>query len=239
MAECSISYYKDTYESVPLFFYKIFTYKIDPKKNAAAILVKILAEIYYQKKAFELVKQTKHNLKVPELFTYGTITPTILSDIYEKEYYIKMEYIDRTQSISLTTIISAYPFFSKNEDFKKIGKIGEQSPENICDSIVSRLREINVFLISNGIYHNDLTNPDNTLVNENEEIILLDFGEASGKAGTSGKVFNTLPDCNYIPLEYIRAGLLKPSGGKRRKRRKTRKTRKTRKRRKTTKIKKK
>jgi serine/threonine protein kinase len=113
----------------------------------------------------------------------------------------------------------------------------------LCESIVTPLRIINNILRSKQIYHNDLLNPENVLINPfNKKIVIIDFGEASGKLGTAGKTFiDTIPECEELTKPYVNSGLKRimekdekyekpPGAGRKTKKHKKRRRRHTKKR---------
>ena len=125
------------------------------------------------------------NFFVPEIFSYGKI---IQEDEEEEGYYIKMEYIDQTKYLTL----------------RKITQFGDMSARHLCESIIPVLRNLNNILIAHFIYHNDLLNPDNILINpKTKTMVIIDFGEASGLQGTAGKSFDSIPDCNTLIDELV------------------------------------
>ena len=200
ISSCKIQYLKKTDAKGRIFFIKKFIYPKDTKvtKGAAdATLTKILAEVYYQKKAFSLLSSSRVkklvkrrttptiNFFVPEIFSYGKFIP----DDDEKEgYYIKMEYIDQTKYLTL----------------RKITNFGDMSARQLCESILPVLRNLNKILIAHFIYHNDLLNPDNILINpRTKTMVIIDFGEASGLQGTAGKSFDSIPDCDTLIDDFV------------------------------------
>jgi len=221
-ADCVIEFFT-TKGGSTRYFYKKFNFFKDMILNqgaAAAILTKILAEIYYQQQAFKVSQHrdkssTKRRYKskinttfyVPEIISYGKITSADPAKVNKQEYYIKMEYIEQEDFITLGTIINTYPFYQITKETKK--KFGNMTAMQLCDSILSPLRIINNILRSNQIYHNDLLNPDNILINPfTKKIVIIDFGEASGKIGTAGKTFiDTIPDCEELTQQYLDYGL--------------------------------
>jgi len=218
-ADCIIEFFT-TKGGSTRYFYKKFKFFTLNQGAAAAILTKILAEIYYQQQAFKVSQRrdkssTKRRYKskinttfyVPEIISYGKITSADPAKVNEQEYYIKMEYIEQEDFITLGTIINTYPFYQITKETKK--KFGNMTAMQLCDSIVSPLRIINNILRSNQIYHNDLLNPDNILINPfTKKIVIIDFGEASGKIGTAGKTFiDTIPDCEELTQQYLDYGL--------------------------------
>ena len=73
------------------------------------------------------------------------------------------------------------------------------------------MRYLNNILIAHFIYHNDLQNPDNVLINPTTKtMVVIDFGEASEKRGTGGKVYKgVIPDCETIYDDFVKSGLSK------------------------------
>jgi serine/threonine protein kinase len=221
-AGCNIDFFT-TKGGSTRYFYKKFNFFKDMTLNqgaAAAIITKILAEIYYQQEAFKVSQRrdkssSKRRYKskinttfyVPKIFSYGKITSADPAKVNEEEYYIKMEYIEQEEFITLGTIINTYPFYQITKETKK--KFGDMTAMQLCDSIVTPLRIINNILRSNQIYHNDLLNTENVLINPFiKKIVIIDFGEASGKLGTAGKTFiDTIPECEELTNPYLNSGL--------------------------------
>lgn len=218
-ADCGIEFFT-TKGGSTTYFYKKFKFFTFNKGAAAAIITKILAEIYYQQEAFKVSQRrdkssSKRRYKskvnttfsVPKIISYGKITSAEPAKVNEEEYYIKMEYIEQEDFITLGTIINTYPFYQITKETKK--KFGDMTAMQLCDSIVTPLRIINNILRSKQIYHNDLLNPDNVLINPfTKKIVIIDFGEASGKLGTAGKTFiDTIPDCEELTNPYLNSGL--------------------------------
>ena len=138
-------------------FTKTFVYNIydDPQ----AVLIKILSEVYYHKKANDLQETCK--FKAPKLIAYGYV-----EDLGDKNvdltnsymFYIKMERIDALQVSKLT---------------------GDDASAK-CNAARSKLVAINECLEKNNLHHNDL-HADNVMLNEQGEIVIIDFGEATDK----------------------------------------------------------
>jgi hypothetical protein len=138
-------------------FTKTFVYNIhdDPQ----AVLIKILSEVYYHKKANDLQGTCK--FKAPKLIAYGYVEDlgdknVDLTDLYM--FYIKMERIDALQVSKLT---------------------GDDASAK-CNAARSKLVAINECLERNNLHHNDL-HADNVMLNEQGEIVIIDFGEATDK----------------------------------------------------------
>ena len=174
---CTINYYTTPIHN-PEIFYKIFNFseefsrrlgidanplgKIDPTN---IIIAKILAEVYYQTKAREISKECKGNpdFLVPTILEFGSINGM---DPKNKQYYIKMEYINSEIAIPLT----------------KIMKVPNTT---ICTPTIEKLKLVETYLIKHNIWHNDLITTDNILVYLTEDgnigLYIIDFGEASSK----------------------------------------------------------
>ena len=180
-----LKYYKTGDKTLEKFFIKTFIYKKNIKGSSAAIFAKILSEIYYQKEAGCAAARAGFFI-VPRIFSHGRITAlagTPYDDPSEddEQYYIKMEYFDMEHIyVSLRDILE--------DDMKKI-KVRARAFE-LCETITKQLGKINDSLIENKIYHNDLPNTDNILLNKIKydetgtiEIVIIDFGEASSTQG--------------------------------------------------------
>lgn len=138
-------------------FTKTFVYNIydDPQ----AVLIKILSEVYYHKKANNLQGTCK--FKAPKLIAYGYVEDlgnknVDLTNSYM--FYIKMERIDELQVSKLTG----------DDAYAK------------CNAARTKLVAINECLENNNLHHNDL-HADNVMLNKQGEIVIIDFGEATDK----------------------------------------------------------
>jgi hypothetical protein len=137
-------------------FTKTFVYnKYD---DSQSVLVKILSEVYYHKKFYDLQGTCK--FKAPKLIQYGYVENGVNEDIDLSNsfmFYIKMERIDALQVSKLT---------------------GDNAQEK-CKEYRSKLVEINKCLQDNYLYHNDL-HADNVMINREGDIaVIIDFGEAT------------------------------------------------------------
>ena len=136
-------------------FTKTFVYsKYD---DPQLVLVKILFEVYYHQKFYDLQDTCK--FKAPKLIQYGYVENANedidLSNLFM--FYIKMERIDALQVSKLT---------------------GDDAQEK-CKEYRSKLVEINKCLQDNNLYHNDL-HADNVMINREGDIaVIIDFGEAT------------------------------------------------------------
>jgi hypothetical protein len=187
--ECTINYYL----SDDGYFYKIFDYgecqetihassKPAPKN---VIIAKILTEIFFQKKARAISSTCNDEARfsVPEILEFGNI---INANPSKESYYIKMEYINPRHIIKLTDILNANGLYAAR----------------LCESVIIKLKAAEACLNRNGIWHNDLSTPDNIFVYDDAGklgIYIIDFGEASGMLGSSTKIFGpTLPSCSSM-----------------------------------------
>ncbi len=137
-------------------FTKTFVYsKYD---DPQPVLVKILSEVYYHQKFYDLQGTCK--FKAPKLIQYGYVENGVNEDIDLSNsfmFYIKMERIDTLQVSKLT---------------------GDDAQEK-CKEYRSKLLEINKCLQDNNLYHNDL-HADNVMINREGDIaVIIDFGEAT------------------------------------------------------------
>ena len=136
-------------------FTKTFVYsKYD---DPQLVLVKILFEVYYHQKFYDLQDTCK--FKAPKLIQYGYVENANedidLSNLFM--FYMKMERIDALQVSKLT---------------------GDDAQEK-CKEYRSKLIEINKCLQDNNLYHNDL-HADNVMINRDGDIaVIIDFGEAT------------------------------------------------------------
>ena len=192
-----LTFYKTKDETPEKFFIKTFKYKKNKKGSSAAIFAKILSEIYYQKKAAEVAPAAAAagaGFIVPKIISHGRITALAGTTYHypseeEEQYYIKMEYLDMEKKyVSLSKILEVITDgLVFEDDMKKI----EARAVELCTPITTQLDKINAFLIENKIYHNDLPNTDNILLNKIKydetgtiEIVIIDFGEASSTQGS-------------------------------------------------------
>lgn len=191
-----LRFYKTGDKTLEKFFIKTFIYKKNIKGSSAAIFAKILSEIYYQKEAGCAAARAGFFI-VPRIFSHGRITalagtPYDGPSEEDEQYYIKMEYFDMEHIyVSLSNIprvINDGLVFE--DDMKKI-EVRARAVE-LCTTITKQLGVINAFLIRNKIYHNDLRNTDNILLNKIKydeigtiEIVIIDFGEASSRQGAA------------------------------------------------------
>jgi serine/threonine protein kinase len=137
-------------------FTKTFVYSKDDEPES--VLMKILSEVYYHKKFNNFEGICK--FKAPKLIAYGYVQNANdkidLSNSFM--FYIKMERIDALQVSKLT---------------------GDDASAK-CKAARSKLAAINECLEENHLYHNDL-HADNVMLNEEGEIVIIDFGEATDK----------------------------------------------------------
>ena len=174
---CSV-FFDTIIESNEELFRKIYKYECDMSKF---VTDKIYAEIFFQKKAYELVNIDKmndtsvvKNVNIPRISKYGKLNVTgdnnNMSVCY---FYIDMEHV-------------AYPtLYQIKEDAEKQGVQFTRCKE--VDDVVGQTDN---FLKINSIIHNDLKS-DNILVNTDANpmnIYIIDFGDATktniGRSGT-------------------------------------------------------
>lgn len=137
-------------------FTKTFVYSKDDEPET--VLIKILSEVYYHKKFNNFEGTCK--FKAPKLIAYGYVNNANdkidLSNSFM--FYIKMERIDALQ----------------------VSKLTGDNASTKCNVTRSKLAAINECLEENHLYHNDL-HADNVMLNEEGEIVIIDFGEATDK----------------------------------------------------------
>lgn len=161
-------------------FTKTFVYS--KSNDPQTVLVKILSEVYYHKKFYDLQETCK--FKAPKLIEYGYVengASEVSNEFNENNgfmFYVKMERTDALQVSKLT---------------------GDDAIAK-CNAVRSKLVEISDCLEKNSLYHNDLS-ADNVMINRDGDIVIIDFGEA-GDTMTHIAVFD-----NFCPREKKRADL--------------------------------
>ena len=100
---------------------------------------------------------------IPELIQYGNLDT---NHSWESSFYIQMEFI-------------------QSDMFKK------SMQSNNCKNLEEKVKTINKCLEERNLYHNDLHH-ENILVDKNNNIIIIDFGEASNTPVN----FNEISLCN-------------------------------------------
>jgi len=172
-------------------FTKTFVYS--KSNDPQTVLVKILSEVYYHKKFYDLQETCK--FKAPKLIEYGYVengASEVSNEFNENNgfmFYVKMERTDALQVSKLT---------------------GDDAIAK-CNAVRSKLVEISDCLEKNSLYHNDLS-ADNVMINRDGDIVIIDFGEA-GDTMTHIAVFD-----NFCPREKKRADPGVEGGRKSRKR---------------------
>lgn len=174
---CSV-FFDTVIESNDELFRKIYKYDC---KVSSFVTNKIYAEIFFQKKAYELLNIDKlretsvvKNVNIPRISKYGKLNVPGDNSIKPVCYfYIDMEHV-------------AYPTLYKIK--KGAEKQGMQFTE--CNDVDNIVGDVDDFLQTHGIIHNDLK-PDNILVDTDANpmnIYIIDFGEATktntGRSGT-------------------------------------------------------
>lgn len=139
-------------------FTKTFVYS--KSDDPQTVLIKILSEVYYHQKFYNLQETCK--FKAPKLIEYGYVengASTVSNEFNEINgfmFYVKMERTDALQVSKLT---------------------GDDAIAK-CNYVRSKLVAINDCLEKNSLYHNDLS-ADNVMINGEGDIVIIDFGEAS------------------------------------------------------------
>lgn len=174
---CSV-FFDTIIESNEELFRKIYKYECDVSKF---VTDKIYAEIFFQKKAYELVNIDKmrdtsvvKNVNIPRISKYGKLTvPGDNNNMSVCYFYIDMEHV-------------TYPTLYKIK--KDAEKEGMQFTQ--CNDVDNVVGNVDDFLQTHGIIHNDLKS-DNILVDIDTDpfsIYIIDFGEATktntGRSGT-------------------------------------------------------
>ncbi len=173
---CSV-FFDTIIESNEELFRKIYKYDCEVSKF---ITNKIYAEIFFQKKAYELVNIDKmrdtsvvKNVNIPRISKYGKLTVPEDNNKSVCYFYIDMEHV-------------AYPtLYQIKKDAEKQGVQFTQ-----CNDVDNVVGNVDDFLQTHGIIHNDLKS-DNILVDIDTDpfsIHIIDFGEATktntGRSGT-------------------------------------------------------
>ena len=120
-------------------------------------LIKILAEVYFQQLAYNVsqIKSNKTIFKVPKVIKHGYFFLEDNEDTKNVVFYILMDYVE---GVTFNKLRNPY-----------------------CSSVSEKLIGINEILQNNHIYHNDLKTPDNTIIQEDGIITIIDFGEATSE----------------------------------------------------------
>ncbi len=139
---------------------KIINYRDNPEAEFD-IVNEIAMQIYAQKLG------KKCNIYVPKILNYGkVILPAeLLHDIHMKYgvvhnetcfYYVTMEKIDDTP----------------------LEYIANNASKEVCETLINKANEASKCLTDNNFYHNDF-HANNVFVDENNELTLLDYGNAT------------------------------------------------------------
>ncbi len=128
-------------------------------------LAKILSEIYFHQEAQKDWLKTSCSYKTIQIKQYGFI-----NTIKFKTFYILYEKLNEEYSMLMS-------------------KLNEPG----CCEIVKKVEKINNCLKEKDLYHNDLGNPENIFVKD-DEIVIIDFGEA--RANNSGEWPRVVPVCD-------------------------------------------
>jgi len=176
-----LNYYLNTSISI---FTKVFLYSVIDEADKQSILNKTLSEIYYHKQFEEILKKYKMNennsclFQMPKIKNYGFIKnkENIPGNSDEKmeAFYIQMTSIPPE-------------FYS----------IGSLKSKNRCDVIRNKLLIITDSLGRDNLFHNDI-HRFNIFTNDNNDIFLIDFGEANSEMNTSNTWDWNGQLCNFI-----------------------------------------
>lgn len=141
----------------------------DTRNSTNISLSKILSEVYFQLKAQNPILQKNCSYNTSTIKDYGFITAPHYNN-YEIFYilYNNLSHLKTLQSLL-------------------------DSPD--CHQIIKKVKKIDDCLTRNEIYHNDLTTPDNILVDSNNNVYIIDYGEATSQQSRAIK-FN-YPKCSY------------------------------------------
>jgi len=152
----------------PNIFTKVFLYSNVDEIDRQSILNKTLSEIYYHKqfenmrKTYEMDNNTNSSclFKMPTLQNYGFIRDKTELLGFEQDETMEAFYIQ----------MSVVP-----SDYEPASKI---KTKERCEIIKNKLISISECFERNELFHNDIHRL-NVFVNNNNDIFLIDFGEAS------------------------------------------------------------
>lgn len=158
-------------------FRKIYKYDC---KNKSFIHAKLYAEVFFQQTAYKLLNEQKNkqnsdliHVFIPQIYKYGELIPTNGVNDY-CYFYIDMEDVKLP---TLQKLINPKQDDSiKNPILQQL----EQPKTFDCNPIDTIVGNIDEFLKTNNIFHNDLK-PDNIMINIDTtpvQIYIIDFGEA-------------------------------------------------------------
>jgi len=145
-------------------FIKLYVY--DDNEYSNVIESKILAEIYFQQKASAVSLHQSCSFKVPHILSYGIVNKSNSANT-------------SNNSTSNSPIIEKKCFYIKMENIKGV-TIDTKKDHNNCPFLQKKVYEIDKCLKDNDIFHNDL-NSGNIMIDSNDNIIIIDFGEATEK----------------------------------------------------------
>tara|TARA_Y100000591_G_scaffold66045_2_gene54635 strand:+ start:5089 stop:6054 length:966 start_codon:yes stop_codon:yes gene_type:complete len=132
-------------------------------------LSKILSEVYFQLKAENPRLQKNCSYSTSKIKSYGFVTAPYHND--HKIFYILYNNLGHLKTLQSLL----------------------DSPN--CHQIIKKVQNIDDCLARNNLYHNDLTTPDNILLDSNNNIYIIDYGESSNERIKSAR-FN-YPECTY------------------------------------------
>lgn len=166
VAPCRFLYHSHDKE-----FTKIYIFNNDFRKNI--VLAKIIAEVYFQKYVKKFSCKDKCNFNSPNVLSYGFVKNHKFKD--DLVFYITMENVEGTtiNNINLLDFESRLDCYKKYIYFK-----------NQAFNIDSCLKY-------NGFFHNDLNSNNIMINNRDDNLFLIDYGEASCNQGLSLHQFDT------------------------------------------------
>ena len=154
----------------PNIFTKVFLYSNVDEMDRQSILNKTLSEIYYHKQfenmhnTYEMDNNTNNSclFKMPAIYNYGFIKDKTELLGFEQDENMEAFYIQ----------MSVVP-----SDYEPASKI---KTKERCEIIKNKLISISECFEKNKLFHNDIHRL-NVFVNNNNDIFLIDFGEASNE----------------------------------------------------------
>ena len=189
----------------PPMFTKVFLFSAMDESDKQSILNKTLSEIHYHKQFEEMRKIYEMDeisygeclFKMPVLGNYGFVEDKSELLGFEPDEEMEAFYIQ----------MSVVP-----NDYYSISQITSNTR---CEIIRNKLLDITDCLERNNLFHNDI-HRFNIFVNDNNDIFLIDFGEAQNEA-TDGSWLWSDQLCNFIKGQKRK----KTMGGTKRRRRGT------------------
>ena len=135
----------------------------------------------------------------------------ILSEVY---FQIKAEHLKEVCRYKTSKIIQYGLLNPRNDIFYILyDKLSGLTPltklldNKDCSKIMDRVREVNNCLKANELYHNDLTTLDNILVDSNNNLYIIDYGEASENITMFDNLDNMYSKCSRVSSNQIKSEL--------------------------------